>query len=178
MLLYVVVTIPPQMQVTGSDFANREKGIHIYATGDDPDPLYVLGESFFPYVNHGVFSVYPCLPLGVDIEQYEYHVIFSNVNIGLYSEFLLVGCEDDTIITISPTQSVSIPENAQMASTALTIDPDMDHEITLGAMQTLHGLSFDDLTGTKIISNRPLTVLSGNECANVPCMLCGEKSWL
>ena len=164
----VVVTIPPQMQVTGSDFANREKGIHIYATGDDPDPLYVLGENFFRFVNHGAFSVYPCLPLGDDIEQYEYRVISSDVNIGLYSEFLLVGCEDDTIVTITPTQSISIPENAQMASTALTIDPDMDHEITLGTMQTLLVLSFDDLTGTKIISNRPLTVLSGNECANVP----------
>ena len=166
----VVVSIPSELQVTDSDFDNREKGVHVYSTGrgDDPPLLYVLGENFFLFLNYGVFIAYPCFSLGADVTEYEYHVISSDVSSQLYSEFLLVGCEDDTTITITPTQSIALPEDTQMTSTAVTIEPGTSKVITLGQMQTLLVLSFDDLSGTKITSNKPLTVLSGNECANVP----------
>ena len=86
------------------------------------------------------------------------------------SEFLLVGCEDDTTITITPTTSVSIPTDVQSSSSPLqSVASGSDHQITLNQMQTLLiGKSSSDLTGSKIVSNKPLTVVSGHECGNVP----------
>ena len=46
------------------------------------------------------------------------------------------------------------------------------HTVTLNSLQTLlfggNGAIYNDMTGTKIISNKPLTVISGNECAFIP----------
>lgn len=56
-----------------------------------------------------------------------------------------------------------------MASTTVTIAPGtLSHEITLNKMQTLLVFSINDLSGTNIISNKPLTVISGHECGNIP----------
>ena len=161
----VVVDIPEELQVIESNFANRGKGIHVYSTGDEL--IYVLGENFLTFLNHGVFLAYPCLTLE-NTEEYEYRAITNDVESQLFSEILLVGCENNTEITITPTQTISLPQNAQMTSTAVTIEPDTTYDLTLNQMQTLLVLSTSDLSGTKITSNKPLTVLSGNECANVP----------
>ena len=52
-----------------------------------------------------------------------------------------------------------------------TVQSNTNYQITLNKMQTLLIISsgyFRDLTGTRIISNKPLTVISGHECAYVP----------
>ena len=164
----VVIDIPNDQQVVASDFANRQKGIHIYSM--ERDLIYVVAENFLTFLNHGAYLAYPCFSLGENNNRYEYGVVsFDDPTDALNSQFLLVGCEDDTVITITPTQSVSLPTDAQKSSTAVTIEPDTEsHEITLNKMQTLLVLSVDDLTGSRIISNKPLTVISGHECANIP----------
>lgn len=166
----VVVTIPSdhELQVTDSDFDNREKGIHVYTTGDDP--IFVVAENYITVINYGTFLAYPCLTNEAD-NGYEYYVISSEDPSGfLHSQFLLVGCEDDTTITVTPTQSISIPQDPQMAATtSVTVESAAtSHEFTLNQMQTLLVSSVSDLTGTKIVSNKPLTVISGHECANIP----------
>lgn len=164
----VVIDIPSDQQVTASDFANRQKGIHIYSI--ERNLIYVVAENYLTFLNHGAYLAYPCFSLGENINQYEYGIVsFDDPTDALNSQFLLVGCEDDTVITITPTQSVSLPMDAQKSSTTVTIEPDTEsHKITLNKMQTLLVLSVDDLTGSSIISNKPLTVISGHECANIP----------
>lgn len=165
----VVITITSDHQVVDSDFSNRQKGIHVYST--EGDLLYVIAENFLSFLNHGAYLAYPCFSLGENINRYEYGVLsFDDPTDALYSQFLLVGCENNTSITITPSQSVSLPMNAQLSSSrTITVDADTpSHEMTLNKMQTLLVWSVDDLTGSNIVSNKPLVVISGHECANIP----------
>ena len=166
----VIVDVPSdpgdlELQVTGSDFDNREKGIHVYTTG--ADSIFVIGENFISTLNYGSFLAYPCLTIDTG---YEYYIISTDDPTDfLQSQFLLVGCENDTTITVTPTQSVNLPQDPQTASAFVVVDPGItSHVFTLNQKQTLLVSSVDDLTGTKITSNKPLTVISGHECANIP----------
>ena len=102
---------------------------------------------------------------------YEYYIISTDSLVSAAdSEFLLVGCEDDTTISITPTQTVSIPTDVQSSSSSLqSVSSGVEHQITLNKMQTLLITQIiGDLTGSRIVSNKPLTVISGHECGNVP----------
>lgn len=162
------VSVASTFQVANSEFANRYKGLHIYSTGSES--IYVLVKNFVTFVNLGAYLAYPCIRFETDA-AYEYVVVSADDPDDLLnSEFLLVGCENDTEITIVPTQTVSIPQDPQDQDSAMTtVDlGTTSHQIILHTMQTLLISSVDDLTGTKIISNKPLTVISGHECANIP----------
>lgn len=169
----VVVAITSDQQVLASDFSNRNKGIHVYSTGGDP--LYLVVENSITFLNHGAFLAYPCLSLGEAVDKYEYGVISvddpSNV---LNSQFLLVGCEDDTRVKITPTQSISLPMDIQQPSIDVAVETGTEsHELIINKMQTFLVLSVDDLTGSRIVSDKPLTVISGHECANIPLSAAG-----
>ena len=164
----VVVSIGSDQQVVATDFTNRNKGIHVYS--NDGNPLYVVVENSITFLNHGVNLAYPCLSLGENVDEYEYGVVSVDdpTNI-LSSQFLLVGCEDNTTITITPEQSISLPTDIQRPSSDVTIESGTEsHKIVLNKMQTLLVLSVDDLSGSKIVSNKPLTVISGHECGSIP----------
>ena len=154
------------LQVTDGTFSNRDKGVNIQATGDEE--IYVVAENFVSPFNFGVFLAYPCIT--VPGGNYEYYVVSTDATNLLNSQFLLVGCEDDTTISIEPTKSIMIPQDPQMATTTtVTIDAGMtSQDFSLNRYQTLLIRSSNDLTRTKIVSNKPLTVISGHECANVP----------
>ena len=87
------------------------------------------------------------------------------------SEVLLVGTEDNTAITVVPTQNIAVPQNIQLSnSNEITVAAETSFFLTLHKMQTfLFGApGNNDITGTSIVSNKPLTVISGHECGNVP----------
>ena len=164
------VTLGVSFLVESSDYAEREKGIHILATGEDPIFVFVITRHF---VGFGNFLAYPCEDF--DRESYEYFAISVSSTIQTKSQVVLVGCEDDSTVTITPTEDIVLPQDAQDAdSPEVTILAGESHTVTLNQMQTLliSSSSTDaivaDLTGTKILSNKPLTVISGHECGNVP----------
>ena len=161
----VTVNLPTTLYTASSNYANRNKGIHVYSIG--PGTISVLAVNFNSG-SVGDYLAYPCQDVGGG--PYEYFAVSTGTLVSsLNSAFLLVGCEDATTITITPTQSVSIPTDAQSTSSPLTsVSRGANHQITLNKMQTLYIEKNADLTGSRIVSDKPLTVISGHECGSIP----------
>ena len=153
------------LQPLHANYSERHKGIHIHS--DFPISVIVIVRE--PIYNDE-YLAYPYIDLGQ--KQYEYYVVSadtSNIWTGFQSLFLLVGNEDSTTITIAPTQSIEIPMDPQDPnSTLVLVTPGSAHIVVLHRMQTLLiGTSTGDLTGTAIVSDKLLTVISGHECGTL-----------
>ena len=53
----VVIDIPSNLQVKYQDYSNRQKGVHIYSTGDEL--IFVVIETYVYFLNHGTYVAYP-----------------------------------------------------------------------------------------------------------------------
>ena len=172
-----VVLIENDFQVTLSGFSDRMKGIRVYATGSNP--IYVL-----VVIKYNFFGSFKQL---IGYESYPVHPNYENANVDEYiyyalstdyagdseitnreSNILLVGNHNGTSIIITPTQTVTLPEDAQSNSTQVMVTAGTSHTVTLDRFQTLGFSSLLDLTGTKIVSSRPLAVISGHQCGQIP----------
>ena len=82
---------------------------------------------------------------------------------------LIVGTENDTELIIKPVPSVTIPNGLAPSGLFIPGVPDYLNTITIQKFQTfylqVHG---GDISGTHVIANRPISVFSGHECANIP----------
>ena len=163
-----IVNIPVHYLVTHEGYSEREKGLHVYTS--DNELIFVILETFISFLNHGVYMAYPCEAFE-EQNEYEYYALsIDDPSDSTRSQILLIACEDDTSITVVPTQTVTLPEDAQ---SSMSMDININagtpsHQLALHRMQTLLVSSFDDLSRTKIISNKPIVVISGHECAAVP----------
>ena len=122
----------------------------------------------------GEYLAYPCMEAKLD--NYTYYAVSTTSLVGnSRGEILLVACHNDTNVTITPTQSVVLPVNAQDPdSDNITVAAGSSHTLVLHSLQTLLIVvtgNILDLSGTKIVSIKPLTVISGHECGNLPTNL-------
>lgn len=143
---------------------DRNKGIRVKAEGNKQIALAALNEEL-----HSVegYSAFPCINLP-DIFSYEYYAVSVPRTATIQSSsadssFLIVACKDNTTVTVTPSQTIASPSNHSQQ-----IHPDESFDITLHEMQTLYVESPEDLTGSHIVSNKPISFLSGHECGNVP----------
>ena len=84
----------------------------MYTTGQGSVSVLAIN---FQTGSVGDYLAYPCQDVGG--APYEYYIVSTgSISSDTISEFLLVGCEDSTTITITPTQSVSIPKDFQNSS--------------------------------------------------------------
>jgi len=152
-----VITLPNSLQV--SSYSDQHKGIYLTTSSDQ---ITVMGQS---YRQHSSDS-FLILPLTKqNVEEYVYYgmsVAFSFT--GLDSATLIVGTKDNTILTLMATQLVTI----QVGSDTSNLFPGKNYSFAINRLQTLYIGSYQDITGTKIITNQPVSVFSGHECAYVP----------
>ena len=117
----------------------RNKGIHVSA-GNKTVVVYGLTSEI------GSSDAYLALPCDrLPVNHYEYYGITYKDGLSQRpSQLLFVGCEDNTTITFASSR------------------------IILNQMETYLFASNDDITGTKIISNKPISFFSGTQCTNIP----------
>ena len=134
----VQVDIPLELEVT--DSTQREKGIKI--TTENDKQVNVFGQSY-RNKSSGIFSSLPCLYQ--DIKEYEYYAVTSKDSTGEESAWLLlVGCEN---------------------ATSIKIDTDT---LLLNEMETYLFSKHSDLTGMRVVSNKPISFFSGHQCDVIP----------
>ena len=118
----------------------------------------------------GDYLAFPCHDMSQP--EYEYYIISSSSVRqvpALWSQALLVGCHSNTTVTITPSRSLNLPINTQSGSQLITVTAGTSHTVMLHEGQTLYfGKPNSDITGTRVVSTKPLTVISGHECGNVP----------
>ena len=126
-------------------------------------------DEFVAYVvNRAVFTSDAGMALPVDALGTSYIVTTyqgSLAHSGDRSQFLVIAPFDGTNVTITPPQSLVIPPPGTNAQ------PNVPFHIALNRGQGFRGeavFSNGDLSGTLIESDRPVAVLNGNLCANVP----------
>ena len=161
------VTIPTSFQVRDSGYEYRNLGLHITSLPTNPITVFVIGYTSYvtPRLTH---VAHPYLEQLTTAYTY-YGVSADILFFTKFSQILVVGCRDNTTVTIIPTQNISIPENPQLSDGIyLNISAGDSHTFTLHELQSLLIINNFDLSGTKTVSNYPLTVVSGHECATIP----------
>ena len=154
--------ISGNLEVVSSSFGDRFKGIHLKT--NLPITLNVLKNYYHTYL------ALPCHDY--QISQYEYYTVST----GSYrntamSQALLVGCQNNTTITITPLVDLSLPNNTQETNIDIVVSKGISHTVLLHEGQTLYlGAPDVDITGTHIVSDKPLTVITGHECGSRPDM--------
>ena len=153
----IILDLPENVEVT-SDADDQQKGIYLTTS----DKITVIGQNqdthssdtFFalpiiklddPYVYYGVSVPRARSPLARDFE----------------SSILIVGTENSTTVKVTTTQSVSHPMVGNLM-------PGTEHSFMINRLQTFFMGSVEDLSGTKIVTDRPVSVLSGHQCARIP----------
>ena len=161
-----IVSLSTSLVSLDSSYMYRNQGIHVHSDGQIS--LIVVNSHLFA----GSVGLYHAYAYQVfPIFHYQYYA----VSIGTYisytmSEILLVGNIDNTTITITPTANIIVPIDIHSAgSSSETILAGGTKTIKLNCFQTfLFGVTGFDLSGTSIVSDQPLTVVSGHQCGNIP----------
>ena len=170
-----IVRVDNTFQVTSSDFPDRVKGIRVRATSQNS--VYVLVvmkynffELFTSLVGYSTCLVHPNDQFLNEGGYVYYAVSFASTPdiTNRLSNILLVGNHNETSVSITPVQDVSLPVDAGRNSPLIEVAAGTTHNITLNSFQTLGFSTVLDLTGTKIVSDKPLTVITGHQCAQIP----------
>ena len=161
--------------VLTSGFADRLKGIQVRATGESLISVLVItrshifsslintAASYLVHYNSEIANNYTYVYFALSTD---YAGVQNIVN--RKSNILLVANSHNTMVNITPTQTVVLPENSQVNSSMISVEMGSSYQTTLHQFQTFLISSLSDLTGTRIVSNRPLTVISGHQCAQIP----------
>ena len=162
---------------------SRDRGILVQSLNGEPLSVVAYSEEF---VSSDSFKVLPCIRLPSDgYEYYAVSVLQSRIEVqkGLgtgpsiplppegKSALVIVSTEDNTVLKITLTRDVFVGEANDLTQQigGDVIKAGETVTITLPkAMETLYLASNDDLTGSRIVSNRPISFTSGHECGTLP----------
>ena len=145
----------------------RNKGVRVKAT--DPTKLLTVYGINDADVSTDAFLALPCHTY--PYLQYRYFVFSTNTisDAGVFqSRFLIVPCEDNTQVTIMPTQQIQANTDLTGSPVPLTVQPGGSIDIRVNRLQTALFQSADDLTGTVLESDKPISVFVGHECGQAP----------
>ena len=162
-----VVAIPLTYEVLFSSYPYRKLGLHITSLETEPVSIVVWSENIYGYFS---FLGLPCHTQPTN--KYVYYAVSSYGYSNYYGYVILVGCMNNTNVTVIPAQyaNITMPVNPQsLISLYKTYHAGESNTFVIHAGQTLKMYqAFADISGTKIISDAPLTVISGHTAAQIP----------
>ena len=164
------IGLPPQLRVRNA--GNRDGGVFVKAMNGEQLSVIAINEEL---TSADTFRVLPCVYLPDD--GYEYYAV--SVPAGFdegedddgfipeeESAFIIIATEDDTLVTIILTVTVDISVATDL--NLEKIEAGKPETVVLQRLQTLYITSPNDLTGSRVISNKPIAFITGHECGTVP----------
>ena len=144
--------------VIATSYNDQNKGIYIKANSTN---VTVIGKNLEMGRNADTFLALPTMK--VCCTEYVFYGISVSSGYG-DSVVLIVGTENDTVMNLTVTQSVNI----KVYDTVISLHRGTEYSFMINRLQTVYIGSSNDLTGTKIVTNKPVSVFSGHECGYVP----------
>ena len=174
---------PAEITIKGSNISInndsiRDRAVVVKSVSNNPLSVLAYVEGFF---SSDAYKVLPCILLPV--ETYEYYAVsVPMAKIPVYNDIanesktqgnsaiVIITSERETVLNITLTQTVEIT-----AEDLLLQIPEGKFEvgrpITVklpNQAQTLYIASENDLTGSRVTSNKPISFISGHECGYIP----------
>ena len=146
----------------------RNKGVWVRTTNPDLS-ITVSAMNYETYTADAFLA----LPPGPVLQEYIYisnSMLWTNrTGYTFPSLILLVGTQDNTAITITPTQYITIPDDLRDVNNPQPfVHPGQSYTVILNRLETYQIENNLDLTGSRIVSNKPVSVFTGHECTDVP----------
>ena len=155
----VILNLPRTLTVTS--YNDQDKGIYLKVYSDS---VTVIGQNLDRRTGDSFFAL-PIIELDDVYVYYGISVPKATVHSAtINSSILIVGVENDTVMNLTVTQSVYV----SVGSTVTNLIPGREYSFVINRLQTVFIGSVQDLSGTKIVTDKPVSVLSGHECGNVP----------
>ena len=157
-----IVDLPGSVVVLSHD--DQDMGIYLKTSSDR---VTVIGQNTGQR-SASSDSFLALLTSNLCVEDYVYYgmsvrrAIFNFSH--LYSSVLIVGTENNTMMKLTVTQPVTIKVN----NTDTNLSSGIQYSFVINRLQTVYVRSFEDLIGTKIVTNKPVSVFSGHECTKIP----------
>ena len=143
----------------------RNKGIEVVA--EEGKSIRVGVENYAQYTSDS-YLVLPTLEFPV--MNYTYYAISTAGPSFIHSTAIIVAAKDNTVVTITPTQTITIPSDLIPGGT--TVSAGNSATFTLDRLETYAIRTTADITGTKVFTNKPIAFFTGHECGNVPQGIC------
>ena len=156
----VVLNISSTTEVTSPN--DQDKGIYVTTSSHK---VTVVGQNSYSDTSDS-FHALPITELNnTTYEYYGISVARTVVhNHPHYSAVLIVGTENNTIMNLTVTQSVNI----RVGNITTNLIPGRQYSFVINRLQTIYIRSLEDLTGTKIITDKQISLFSGHQCGHVP----------
>jgi len=156
----VILNLPASVAVTSPN--DQDKGIYLTTSSDK---VTVIGQNLYLHTGDSYLALPITLLNDAMYIYYGISVPRTTVHsVPHYSSILIVGTENNTMMKLTVTQPVTI----SVDSTTTTLIAGREYSFVINRLHTVYVGSLDDLTGTKIVTDKPVSVLSGHECGNVP----------
>ena len=102
------------------------------------------------------------------ITEYTYYALSvvrsSSSYRNYYSSVLIVGTHNNTIMKLTVTQPVTVA----VGDVTTSLIADKLYSFVINRLQTVYVRSHEDLSGTKVVTDKAVSVFSGHECGRVP----------
>ena len=157
----VILNLPNSVEVLSQSDTN--KGIYIKSNSDK---LTVIGQSLEVHTSESYYAL-PITKMS-NVDHVYYGISVPRTHSRVYSSILIVGTKNNTMMALTVTQSLTVNIN----DTTFNLIPNREYSFVINRLQTVYVRSLEDLTGTKIVTDAPVSVLSGHECGNVPTSAC------